>query len=178
MSDNPKSARRTRPSRSVARSHASLTALVLVLAPAAHAQEAPQSDLQICLGAVTSRYIGETEKNLGRLFSVARQTDHVLMFDEADALFGRRSEVRDAHDRYANQEVSYLLQRIERFRDVQILASNNRRTLVAGFSRRSRNAGIVIVQTDSGVRAIEFSRADRARALDYVRDTLDACPPE
>jgi SpoVK/Ycf46/Vps4 family AAA+-type ATPase len=127
---------------------------------------------------VASRYIGETEKNLGRVFSVARQSDHVLMFDEADALFGRRSEVRDSHDRYANQEVSYLLQRIERFQDLQILASNNRRTLVAGFNRRSRNAGIVIVQTATGVRAIEFTRADRARALDYVRATLDACPAD
>jgi SpoVK/Ycf46/Vps4 family AAA+-type ATPase len=155
-----------------------IAALALALSSTAHAQQPPPSALEICLGAVTSRYIGETEKNLGRVFRVARQSDHVLTFDEADALFGRRSEVRDSHDRYANQEVSYLMQRIERFRDVQILASNNRRTLVAGFNRRSRNAGIVIVQTDAGVRAIEFSSAGRARALDYVRDTLDACPPE
>ncbi len=68
---------------------------------------------RVDLGRVVSKYIGETEKNLAEIFSVAQDKDWILFFDEADALFGKRTEVKDAHDRYANQEVSYLLQRIE-----------------------------------------------------------------
>lgn len=151
-----------------------LTLALLALAPAAQAQD-PST---ICLDATASRYIGETEKNLGRAFRLAEQTDVVLQFDEADALFGRRTQTRDAHDRYANQEVSYLLQRIERFRDVQVLSSNGRRTLVAGFGRRARNAGLVVVETERGARVIEFSSAERARALEYAQVTLEACPPD
>ena len=152
-----------------------ITALaVLALASAAHAQEA--AELDICLGAVESRYIGETEKNLRRVFELADQTDVALSFDEADALFGRRSEVRDSHDRYANQEVSYLLARIERFHSVERLASNGPRLLIAGFDRRARNTGVVVAETESGVRVIEYSRADLARAIAYARATLDGCP--
>jgi SpoVK/Ycf46/Vps4 family AAA+-type ATPase len=85
---------------------------------------------------VVSRYIGETEKNLERIFSEAEHSDVVLFFDEADALFGRRSEVKDAHDRHANVEVAYLLQRVESFEGLVILASNLQGNLDEAFLRR------------------------------------------
>lgn len=91
---------------------------------------------RIDLSLIVSKYIGETEKNLERLFSAAEDKDWILFFDEADALFGKRSRVKDAHDRYANQEVSYLLQRIEDFRGLVILASNNHDNIDEAFSRR------------------------------------------
>ena len=72
---------------------------------------------------MVSKYIGETEKNLERLFEAAEQTDALLFFDEADAVFGQRSEVSDAHDRYANLETSYLLQRLETFDGIAVLAT-------------------------------------------------------
>ncbi|MEO6134025.1 MAG: ATP-binding protein [Ginsengibacter sp.] len=73
------------------------------------------------LSKIISKYIGETEKNLERLFSMAEEKNWILFFDEADALFGKRTEIKDAHDKYANQEVSYLLQRIEEFKGIVIL---------------------------------------------------------
>ena len=85
--------------------------------------------LQVDLARLAETYIGETEKNLGRLFAAAEGAGVVLFFDEADALFGRRSEVRDSHDRYANIEVSYLLQRLETYRGLAILASNSAQAL-------------------------------------------------
>ena len=91
---------------------------------------------RIDLSAVVSKYIGETERNLERIFQAAEHATAVLFFDEADALFGKRSEVQDAHDRYANIEVSYLLQRIERFDGVAILATNLRQNLDGAFLRR------------------------------------------
>jgi DNA replication protein DnaC len=98
-----------------------------------------QLDLyRIDLSAVVSKYIGETEKNLRRLFDAAEDGGAVLFFDEADALFGKRSEVRDAHDRYANIEVSYLLQRMEAYRGVAILATNRKGDLDPAFLRRLR----------------------------------------
>jgi len=93
---------------------------------------------RIDLSQVVDKYIGVTEKNLSRLFDVADATDLVLFFDEADALFGRRTEVRDAHDRYANLEISYLLERMERFKGLAILASNRRKDLDEAFMRRLR----------------------------------------
>lgn len=81
---------------------------------------------RVALSGVVSKYIGETEKNLGRIFEAASLSGQILFFDEADALFGKRTGVKDSHDRYANQEVSYLLQRIEAFRGIVILASNSR----------------------------------------------------
>jgi SpoVK/Ycf46/Vps4 family AAA+-type ATPase len=90
----------------------------------------------IDLSSVISKYIGETEKNLERIFTAAAQASAVLMFDEADALFGKRSEVRDSHDRYANIETSYLLQRIEQYDGVAILTTNLREHLDAAFTRR------------------------------------------
>jgi SpoVK/Ycf46/Vps4 family AAA+-type ATPase len=77
---------------------------------------------RVDLSAIASRYIGETEKNLNRLFDAAREAGAVLFFDEADALFGKRIKVKDSHDRYANIELSYLLQRIDAFGGVTILA--------------------------------------------------------
>jgi len=91
---------------------------------------------KIDLSAVVSKYIGETEKNLERVFAEAASSNAILFFDEADALFGRRSEVRDSHDRYANIEISYLLQRMEAYEGVTILATNLRANLDEAFTRR------------------------------------------
>ncbi|WNL45680.1 ATP-binding protein [Dyella sp. BiH032] len=93
---------------------------------------------RIDLSAVVSKYIGETEKNLRRLFDAADNGGAILFFDEADALFGRRSEVKDSHDRYANIEVNYLLQRLETFRGLAILATNMKSALDSAFLRRIR----------------------------------------
>jgi hypothetical protein len=91
---------------------------------------------RIDLSMVVSKYIGETEKNLARVFDQAEGRGWILFFDEADALFGKRSETRDAHDRYANQEVAFLLQRIETFDGIAILASNLRENIDDAFARR------------------------------------------
>ncbi|MCX5357769.1 ATP-binding protein [Streptomyces sp. NBC_00124] len=88
------------------------------------------------LSRVVSKYVGETEKNLARVFDAATDTDAVLFFDEADALFGKRSEVRDAHDRYANIEIAYLLQRMEQYEGLAVLATNLRHHLDQAFTRR------------------------------------------
>jgi len=93
---------------------------------------------RIDLSQVVNKYIGETEKNLRKLFDAADKSDVILFFDEADALFGKRTEVKDAHDRYANLEVSYLLERMERFRGIAILASNRKKDLDEAFLRRLR----------------------------------------
>lgn len=93
---------------------------------------------RIDLAALVSKYIGETEKNLARVFSVAERSGAILLFDEADALFGKRSEVRDSHDRYANLEVSYLLQRIETYHGLAILTSNLKQAIDTAFQRRMR----------------------------------------
>jgi SpoVK/Ycf46/Vps4 family AAA+-type ATPase len=91
---------------------------------------------KIDLSSVVSKYIGETEKNLERIFSAAESANVILFFDEADALFGKRSEVRDSHDRYANVEISYLLQRMEEYDGLAILASNLRQNMDEAFTRR------------------------------------------
>ncbi len=91
---------------------------------------------KIDLSTVVSKYIGETEKNLSKIFDEAERSNAVLLFDEADALFGRRSEIRDSHDRYANIEVSYLLQRMEEYKGVVILATNLRKNMDEAFVRR------------------------------------------
>jgi hypothetical protein len=93
---------------------------------------------RIDLSAVVSKYIGETEKNLGRVFDAAELGGVVLLFDEADALFGKRSEVKDSHDRHANVEVSYLLQRMESYRGLSILTTNLKSSLDQAFLRRIR----------------------------------------
>jgi SpoVK/Ycf46/Vps4 family AAA+-type ATPase len=91
---------------------------------------------KIDLSTILSKYIGETEKNLGRIFAEAETSNAILFFDEADALFGKRSEVKDAHDRYANVEISYLLQRMEEYDGVVILATNLRKNMDDAFVRR------------------------------------------
>jgi hypothetical protein len=93
---------------------------------------------QIDLASVVSKYIGETEKNLKRVFDAAEGTGAVLLFDEADSLFGKRTEVRDSHDRYANLEVSYLLQRMEAYRGLAVLTTNMRHAIDTAFLRRIR----------------------------------------
>ena len=93
---------------------------------------------QIDLSQIVSKYIGETEKNLRRVFDAAQDAAAVLLFDEADALFGKRGEVKDSHDRYANIEVSYLLQRVEAYRGLAILTTNMRSQIDAAFVRRLR----------------------------------------
>jgi SpoVK/Ycf46/Vps4 family AAA+-type ATPase len=91
---------------------------------------------KIDLSTVVSKYIGETERNLSKVFSEAEASNAILFFDEADALFGKRSEVKDAHDRYANIEINYLLQRMEEFEGLAILASNLRKNIDEAFFRR------------------------------------------
>jgi hypothetical protein len=93
---------------------------------------------RIDLSTVVSKYIGETEKNLRRIFDAAEYGGAILLFDEADALFGKRSEVKDSHDRYANIEVSYLLQRMEAYRGLAILTTNQKQALDTAFLRRLR----------------------------------------
>jgi ATP-dependent 26S proteasome regulatory subunit len=107
---------------------------------------------RIDLSRVVSKYIGETEKNLRKVFDAAEEGGAILLFDEADALFGKRSEVKDSHDRYANIEISYLLQRMEAYRGLAILATNVKSALDSAFLRRIR----FVVQfpfPDSGQRA-------------------------
>jgi hypothetical protein len=95
---------------------------------------------RIDLSAVVSKYIGETEKNLRKLFDAAEDVGAILLFDEADALFGKRSDVKDSHDRYANIEVSYLLERMESYRGLAILTTNHKGALDTAFQRRLRFA--------------------------------------
>jgi AAA+ superfamily predicted ATPase len=94
---------------------------------------------RIDLAAVVSKYIGETEKNLRKVFDEGEKSQAILFFDEADALFGKRSEVRDSHDRYANIEINYLLQRMEYYTGASILATNMRAAVDAAFLRRLRS---------------------------------------
>src|SRR5207248_4876529 len=93
---------------------------------------------RIDLSQVVSKYIGETEKNLRRVFDAAEEGGAILLFDEADALFGKRSEVKDSHDRYANIEVGYLLQRMEAYQGLAILTTNLKNSLDTAFLRRIR----------------------------------------
>ena len=90
------------------------------------AQEAKRAVIRVSLRDVISKYIGETEKNLKRLIDQAEHDNAILFFDEADALFGKRTEVKDAHDKYANQEIAYVLQRLEAYRGVLVMATNTR----------------------------------------------------
>lgn len=91
---------------------------------------------RVDLAAVTSKYVGETEKNLSVLLAAAEDADVILLFDEADALFGKRTDVRDANDRFANAQTNYLLQRLEHYRGIVLLTSNSRARMDASFSRR------------------------------------------
>jgi len=119
---------------------------------------------RIDLSQVVDKYIGETEKNLARLFDAAEASDAVLLFDEADALFGRRSAVRDSHDRYANLEVGYLLQRIEAYRGVVVLTSNLPSSIDPAFNRRLAYI-------------VRFTFPDRAQRLEIWRRAIPAQAP-
>lgn len=119
---------------------------------------------RIDLSQVVSKYIGETEKNLRRVFDAAEEGGALLLFDEADALFGKRTEVKDSHDRYANIEVSYLLQRMESYRGLAILTTNMRSVLDTAFLRRIR----FIVQ---------FPFPDMAQRAEIWRRVFPGCTP-
>jgi SpoVK/Ycf46/Vps4 family AAA+-type ATPase len=108
------------------------------LAAVAIARELGTNLLRIDLASVVSKYIGETEKHIDAVFKDAEQSGGVLLIEEADALFGKRSQVKDSHDRYANIEVSYLLQRIESFNGLAILTTHKRQNIDAAFLRRLR----------------------------------------
>jgi SpoVK/Ycf46/Vps4 family AAA+-type ATPase len=103
------------------------------------AHELERDLYKIDLSNVVSKYIGETEKNLSRIFREAQASNAILFFDEADALFGKRSEVKDAHDRYANIEVAYLLQKMEEYTGIVILATNLSKNLDDAFARRMQH---------------------------------------
>jgi len=119
---------------------------------------------RIDLAATVSKYIGETEKNLRRVFDAAEASGAVLLFDEADALFGKRGEVKDGHDRYANLEVAYLLQRMESYRGLAILTTNLRSNVDRAFLRRLRFV-------------VQFPFPDAAQRAEIWRRTLpDAAP--
>jgi hypothetical protein len=125
---------------------------------------------RIDLAGVVSKYIGETEKNLRRVFDAAERSGAILFFDEADALFGKRSEVKDSHDRYANIEVNYLLQRMEDYRGLAILATNMKSFLDTAFMRRLRF--IVDFPFPDGAQRMEiwqrvFPATADVRGLDY-----------
>jgi len=127
---------------------------------------------RIDLSAVVSKYIGETEKNLRRMFDAAEDGGAILFFDEADALFGKRSEVRDSHDRYANIEVNYLLQRMESYRGLAILATNMKSALDAAFLRRLRfvvNFPFPGIAERKAIWRNAFPAAAPVEGLDYER---------
>lgn len=121
---------------------------------------------RVDLASVSSKYIGETEKNLGELFARAEHAEVVLMFDEADALFARRTDVKDANDRFANQQTNYLLQRIEAFEGVALLTSNSRARFDSAFTRRL-DAIIDFPQPGADERrALWLAHLGQAHALD------------
>ena len=120
--------------------------------------------LVVDLSRVVSKWIGETEKNLSGVFDSAERAQAVLFFDEADALFGKRTEVSDAHDRYANLETAYLLQRLERFDGLAILATNLKQNIDGAFMRRLEFA-------------IEFNEPDREQRQRLWRTHIPAAAP-
>ena len=127
---------------------------------------------RIDLSAVVSKYIGETEKNLKQVFDAAEEGGVLLLFDEADALFGKRSEVRDSHDRYANIEVGYLLQRMEAYQGLAILTTNLKSALDTSFQRRLRFT-VNFPFPDAGQREAiwrnVFPKATPTRGLNYAK---------
>ncbi|WP_240630185.1 ATP-binding protein [Specibacter cremeus] len=127
---------------------------------------------RVDLSAVVSKYIGETEKNLRRLFDAAEDGGAILFFDEADALFGKRSEVKDSHDRYANIEINYLLQRVEAFRGLAVLATNRKDSLDQAFLRRLRFIVTFPFPAPAQRRAMwerAFPAATKVTGLDHER---------
>jgi hypothetical protein len=125
---------------------------------------------KIDLSMIVSKYIGETEKNLELLFARAEDKGWILFFDEADALFGKRTSVRDAHDKYANQEVSYLLQRIEDYNGLIILATNMKSNIDDAFMRRF-NAVLKFSFPDAAERAQIWAKSFPSKSV-FVNDSL------
>jgi SpoVK/Ycf46/Vps4 family AAA+-type ATPase len=119
---------------------------------------------RVDLAAVVGNYIGETEKNLSALFDAAEAGGAILLFDEADALFGKRSDVKDSHDRYANIEINYLLQRLERFSGLAILTSNSKDLMEAACTR--------------GITVVRFRMPDAQERLQLWRRALGALPAD
>lgn len=121
--------------------------VILTVAPGANRAQAAEalartmgrSLVSVDLSQVVSRYIGETEKNLDRVLAEAEASNAMLFFDEADALFGKRTGVKDSHDRYANVEIGYLLQKIEAYNGIVVLASGGRQHIDPAFLRRLRH---------------------------------------
>ncbi len=131
---------------------------------------------KIDLSMVVSKYIGETEKNLELLFARAEDKGWILFFDEADALFGKRTNVRDAHDKYANQEVSYLLQRIEDYNGLVILATNMKNNIDEAFIRRF-NSILKFPFPDPAQRALIWKKVLPQNAL-FMKKVVAGNPPE
>jgi SpoVK/Ycf46/Vps4 family AAA+-type ATPase len=102
------------------------------------AKELGRDLYRVDLSKIVSKYIGETEKNLRQVFAAVRASDSILFFDEADALFGKRSEVKDGHDRYANIEINYLLQQIEKYDGITIITAKRKESIDQAFMRRLR----------------------------------------
>lgn len=123
---------------------------------------------RVDLSMVVSKYIGETEKNLSNLFARAAGKNWILFFDEADALFGKRTDVRDAHDKYANQEVAYLLQRVENYNGLVILASNQKSNIDEAFMRRFQS--IVYFPKPGPVERLKLWRQSLPEQLQLARD--------
>ena len=125
--------------------------------------------LRVDLSRVVSKYIGDTEKNIDRVFSDAQRSGSAILIDEADALLGKRSEVKDAHDRYANIEVAYLLQRMEAYEGLAILTSNMRQNLDPAFVRRLRFM-VEFPRPDVGARELiwRFCLPDESHELDQA----------
>jgi hypothetical protein len=124
---------------------------------------------RIDLSLVVSKYIGETEKNLSNIFDQAENKQWILFFDEADALFGKRTSVSDAHDRYANQEVSYLLQRIEDYAGLVLLASNQKENMDEAFTRRFDNIiNFSLPRPDQRLRIWEQAFAEKSSLAEDV----------
>ena len=145
-----------------------------------HFEVEKQKDVyRVSLSKVVSKYIGETEKNLETVFARAEDKGWILFFDEADALFGKRTNVRDAHDKYANQEVSYLLQRIEEYNGLIILASNMKSNIDEAFLRRF-NSIIKFQVPDAKDREKIWKRTFPQNAIfvEYYEDILSSCLPE
>jgi SpoVK/Ycf46/Vps4 family AAA+-type ATPase len=136
---------------------------------------------RVDLSAIVSKYVGETEKQLEQLFDTARDANAIVFFDEADATFGKRSEVGDAHDRYANIEVAYLLQKIEEYTGVVILATNLRRNIDEAFARRlDHTVEFTLPRTAERRRILDLLLGEQASAggdvdldLDFVAERFD-----
>ena len=123
---------------------------------------------KIDLSMIVSKFIGETEKNLANLFAKAENKDWILFFDEADALFGKRTNVKDAHDKYANQEVSYLLQRVETYNGLVILATNFKSNMDEAFIRRFQS--IISFQLPNSTERLQLWRGGLPKKVKLARD--------